>query len=424
MKLRQSATASNKLSGALRSWLTFLQSDLESLKENLDSAAKENPFVEIKSGSEVRQNNPKPKTKTAQNSNIAKNSVSSEIETLNFTKKSLYDILQEQIIPPLFKTNRSIRIAQLIIDNINQNGYFEANIKELAKESGEDESEIERIRKRFKYLEPSGVGAVDLYESFLFQLGDFDLQDGVYECCVRLIKDFENLNEYQNEPFFVDAIKIIKKFHNPPAIEFEDESVQIIPDIFIKISDDKIDVELNLPYYPEIAIDLGGIDDKFDFVKQKIKEAKLLVDALELRKATLMKIGLMIVEYQYDFFKGGAIKPMKLNDLAIELEHHHSTISRAISNKYISCDRGVFPIKSFFTAGLGEDGEVSNSEIKSFIYALIKEENRLKPLSDTKIQDEVEKSFKIRIGRRTVTKYRNQAGISGSSDRKKIYTFA
>ena len=424
MKLRQSATASNKLSGALRSWLTFLQSDLESLKENLDSAAKENPFVEIKSGSEVRQNNPKPKTKTAQNSNIAKNSVSSEIETLNFTKKSLYDILQEQIIPPLFKTNRSIRIAQLIIDNINQNGYFEANIKELAKESGEDESEIERIRKRFKYLEPSGVGAVDLYESFLFQLGDFDLQDGVYECCVRLIKDFENLNEYQNEPFFVDAIKIIKKFHNPPAIEFEDESVQIIPDIFIKISDDKVDVELNLPYYPEIAIDLGGIDDKFDFVKQKIKEAKLLVDALELRKATLMKIGLMIVEYQYDFFKGGAIKPMKLNDLAIELEHHHSTISRAISNKYISCDRGVFPIKSFFTAGLGEDGEVSNSEIKSFIYALIKEENRLKPLSDTKIQDEVEKSFKIRIGRRTVTKYRNQAGISGSSDRKKIYTFA
>ncbi len=425
MKLRQSVATSHKLSGTLRGWLPFLQADIESLKETLDKATRENPFVEIKSGNEVSEEGPKTKTtKSMQSDRITKNSVSNEIEALNFTKISLYDKLQEQIVPPLFKTEKSKRIAQLIIDNINENGYFEADIKNLAKESGEDENEIERIRKRFKYFEPSGVGAVDLFESFLFQLGDFDLEDDVYQCCVRMIEDFENLDIYQKEPFFVESLKIIKKFHNPPAIEYQLEQVQIIPDIFITIDEDKIDVDLNLAYYPDIVIDLGGIDDKFDFVKQKVKEATSLVDALDLRKATLMKIGLMLVEYQYDFFTGGAIKPMKLDDLAGELDRHHSTISRAVSNKFISCDRGVFPIKSFFTAGLGEDSEVSNSEIKSFIQGIIKAENRLKPLSDNKILIEVEKEFNIKIGRRTVTKYRNLAGISSSSDRKKLYTFA
>ncbi len=182
-------------------------------------------------------------------------------------------------------------------------------------------------------------------------------------------------------------------------------------------------MNLNISYYPDIVIDLGGIDKKFDFVKEKIKEATSLVDALELRKSTLMKIGLMIVEYQYEFFQGGAIKPMKLDDLAGDLDRHHSTISRAVSNKFISCDRGVFPIKSFFAVALGEDGEVSNSEIKSYIQDIIKAENHAKPLSDNKILAEVEKKFNIKIGRRTVTKYRMQAGIASSSDRKKLYTF-
>ena len=420
MKLKQGVNTKHKLSGTLRSWLPILQADIESLKETLDQATKENPFVEIKSGNEVSSKN---RTKARENSGV-KNSVSAEIEALTTDSQSLYDKLNEQIVAPLFPTQKSKNIAKLIIDNINDNGYFDADIEKLAKDSGEDAGMIERVRQRFQYLEPSGVGAVDLFESFLFQLHDFDLEDDLHNCCVRMIKDFENLELYQKEPLFTQALRVIKKLKNPPALEYQKDQVQIIPDIFINNSEGKIEVKLNEAYYPDIVLDLGGIDEKFDFVKQKVKDATSLIDALELRKATLMKVALMLVEYQYEFFTGGSIKPMKLDDLAGELDRHHSTISRAISNKFLSCDRGVFPIKSFFAAALGEDGEVSNSEIKAYIVELIKNEDRKKPLSDNKILVQVEKKFNIKIGRRTVTKYRMQAGISSSSDRKKLYTFA
>lgn len=424
MKLRQGVSTKHKLSGTLRGWLPILQADIESLKETLDQASKENPFVEIKSGNEVRQNSQKSKSSKSSAVQSQKNAVSSEIEALTTSQKSLYDKLYEQIVAPLFPTEKSKKIAYAIIDQINDNGYFDMEISELAEQLGEDEGTIERVRKRFQYLEPSGVGATDLLESFLFQLNDFDLDDEVYKCCERMIEDFENLEKYQNEPHFTTALRVIKKFKNPPALDYQKEQPQVIPDIFIEGSGSKIDVRLNEAYYPDIVLDLGGIDPKFDFVKEKIKEATSLIDALDMRKATLSKIALMIVEYQYEFFNGGAIKPMKLDDLAGELDRHHSTISRAISNKYLSCDRGVFPIKSFFAVALGEEGDVSNSEIKSFIQEIIKHENRAKPLSDNKILELVEKQFNIKIGRRTVTKYRMQAGIASSSDRKKLYAFA
>ncbi len=422
MKIRHNVATKQKLSGTLRGWLPILQADLDSLKETLDIATKDNPFIEIKSGSEVSSNSKKVKSQKVIKDG-AKNSVSNEIEALSQNTTSLYDKLYEQIVAPLFPTEKSKKIAKLIIDNINDNGYFDADIELLATQIGEDVGTIERVRQRFQYLEPSGVGAVDLLESFLFQLNDFDLDDGIYKCAVMMIKDFENLQDYQEERYFTDALRVIKKFKNPPALFYLREQVQIIPDIFIHNGDGKIEVKLNDAYYPDIVLDLGGIDQRFNFVKEKIKDATSLIDALEMRKATLTKVALMLVEYQYEFFQGGAIAPMKLDDLAGELDRHHSTISRAVSNKYLSCDRGVFPIKSFFAVALGDDGEISNSQIKSFIQELIKNEDRSKPLSDNKILDKIEEKFSIKLGRRTVTKYRSQLGISSSSDRKKLYKF-
>ncbi len=417
MKLRHSTRQKQKLSQTMRSWLPILQSDLSSLKETLDEVTKENPFVEIKSGNEVssRTHNPK------ERQHYQKNAVTDEIEAMNSSEKSLYDILFEQIVPPLFLTKKSKKIAYAIIDNLNTNGYFDVDIKQFAKDIGESVEDVESVRKKFAYLEPHGIGAVDLLESFLFQLDHYDLDDGVYHCTKRIIEDFENIKSYKKEKFFNDAIRVIKKFHNPPAIAYQKEQAQIIPDILIETKNGKFEVSLNEAYYPAIEIELGGIEDKFDFVKEKIKDAKLLVDALDMRKATLTKIALMIVEYQYDFFTGGPIKPMKLDDLAMELERHHSTISRAISDKYLSCERGIFPIKSFFAIGMGEDGETSNTEIKEFIKEVIRHEDHKKPLSDNKIVAEVEKKFDIKIGRRTVTKYRMQANIASSSERKKLY---
>jgi len=417
MKLRQSVTQKGKLSQTMRNWLPILQADIESLKEELDKFAKENPFVEVKAGQEVPQQH----KKKSENS-VAKNSVSSEIEALTTSTQSLFDKLYEQIVSPLFPTDKSKDIAYAIIENINDDGYFDAESGALAKELGVDVVTFERVRQRFAYLEPSGVGATDLLESFLFQLNDFDMSDDVYKTSIMIIEDFENLEIYQKNEHFNDALRVIKKMKNPPAIHYQKEQYQIIPDIFIEEKNQEIKVRLNDAYYPEIVIDKGGLDEKFDFVKSKIKEATALVDALDLRKATLTKIAIMIVEYQYEFFTGGAIKPMKLDDLAGELDRHHSTISRAISNKYLSCSRGVFPIKSFFALAVNEDNDTSNAEIKEHIAEIIKNEDKAKPLSDNKILALVEAKFNIKIGRRTITKYRMALNLSSSSDRKKLYT--
>ncbi len=417
LRVRHNTTQKGKLSQTMRSWLPLLQADIESLKEELDKVAKHNPFVEIKAPQEVSST--KSRSKTYKESQ--KNSNATEIESLTTTTTSLFDKLHEQIVAPLFPTQKSKDIAYFIIENINENGYFESDSVSLAKKIGVDVATFERVRARFAYLEPSGVGAVDLLESFLFQLNDFEMSDEVYKTSVMMIEDFENLGDYQKEPHFNEALRIIKKFKNPPAIDYQKEQCQIVPDVFIDERNGEIKVSLNDAYYPDIIIDKGGIDEKFEFVQKKIKEAKSLIDALDMRKATLTKIALMIVEYQYEFFKGGAIKPMKLDDLAGERDRHHSTISRAISNKYLSCNRGIFSIKSFFTQAVGEDGDTSNSEIKSFIAEVIKNEDKSKPLSDNKIVQLVQNKFDIKLGRRTITKYRMSLNISSSSDRKKEY---
>ncbi len=407
MKLRQSQTTKLSLSSTLRSWLPILQADIESLDKALEPFANENPFITIKSGFEK--------------SFISneKSYTSDIIESLSISKPSLYEVLQEQITPPLFPTKKSRQIAQAIIENINEEGYFEGDINKMAKELLVDKQTVEKIRQRFAYIEPIGVGAKDMFESFLFQLNDLDIDNELSLLVKKLINNFENIQEFCNEFRFEEAISIIKKFKNPPAIEYLNESKQIIPDIYIIKTKNGIEIDINSAFYPQVILDIEGISQNDEYVKQKIKSAKDLVDALEMRKATLYKIGLMILEYQYDFFQGGAIKPMKLKDLAEELDRNPSTISRAISNKYLSCNRGVFALKEFFSTAIDEN--VSSASIKEFIVSLIREEDRKKPISDSKILAKIEEKFGIKIVRRTITKYRKQLGIAGSSERKKLY---
>ena len=420
MKLRTSSTLATKgkLSQTLRGWLPILQSDLESLKEVLDEQTKDNPFVQIKPAQEMMHSSV---SKSSFRESFHSTDLSEMIDNMNHTDDSLYEQLEKQIVAPLFPTPKSKKIAKAIINHINDDGYLDTDRKKIARELEVTFDMFEKVRLRFSRIEPTGVGALDMHESFLFQLDSLDLNDELYQTCVRLIGDFENLQKYKKEKYFHDGLNIIKRLQNPPAIQFQEDGVQIIPDIFIVEKNNSIEVVLNNAYYPQVVIDRSGFDDEFDFVKDKIKEATSLVDALDMRKATLTKVALSIMEYQYEFFTGGAIKPMKLEDLAIDLERHHSTISRAISNKYLSCERGVFPIKSFFSLAINEDNDTSNAEIKAYIQKLIKTEDRKKPFSDNKIKAIVENNFDVTIGRRTITKYRMGLGLVSSGDRKKLY---
>ncbi|WP_223228632.1 RNA polymerase factor sigma-54 [Campylobacter concisus] len=411
LKQKQTLAPKIKLNQTLRSWLPILQSGLDELKETLEPFIKENPFATIE-----HKNLEKSEKKRNFFEQVSKNSVSESIEALSIYKESLYEKLVSQINPPLFPTQKSQDIAYKIIECLDDEGYFYYDDEIFADFC---ESEVERVRARFAYLEPCGVGAKDLKESFLFQLGEAEASDEIIECAKKIILNFENIEKLRKLKFYDDALKIIKKFKNPPAIEYLEEANQKVPDIFVLSTSSGISVQINDEYYPEISIDTEGLDEKEAFVSSRIKEASELIDALEMRKATLYKIGLMIVEYQYDYFLGGDIKPMKLKDLADELGRNPSTISRAIANKYLSSPRGTVALKNFFATGFDE--ETSNAAIKEFLLELIKNEDNKKPLSDLKIQELIQAKFNIQIVRRTITKYRKILNIGSSSQRKKIY---
>ena len=413
MMLRQKQTLAPKikLNQTLRSWLPILQSGLDELKETLEPFIKENPFATIE-----HKNLEKSEKKRNFFEQVSKNSVSESIEALSIYKESLYEKLISQINPPLFPTQKSQDIAYKIIECLDDEGYFSYDDEIFV---GFSEGEVERVRARFAYLEPCGVGAKDVKESFLFQLGETEASEEIVECAKKIILNFENIEKLRKLKFYDDALKIIKKFKNPPAIEYLEDAKEAVPDIFVLSTSSGISVQINDDYYPEILVDTEGLDEKEAFVSSRIKEASELIDALEMRKATLYKIGLMIVEYQYDYFLGGDIKPMKLKDLADELGRNPSTISRAIANKYLSSPRGTVALKNFFATGFDE--ETSNAAIKEFLLELIKNEDHKKPLSDLKIQELIQAKFNIQIVRRTITKYRKILNIGSSSQRKKIY---
>ncbi len=411
--LRQKITQApkTKISQTLRSWLPILQANIEDLKENLDKFAEENPFLSVQEPIQTHEHN-----KNYFDSFYKRNVNSAFVDNKGFAAKSVYELLSEQIIPPLFPTNKSQELAGKIIECLNHEGYFEYD-EEILKDY--DINEIERIRARFKFLDPVGVGAKDYKEAFLFALENIELDAELYDFCKMLIQDFENIQNYTKESLYKEALTIFKRFSIPPFLEYFEDSRVIIPDIFVYRENNEIKVKINDDYYPEISIETDGLNH--EYLNHYIKEAKNLVDALTMRKATLYKIGLMIVEYQYDFFMGKDIKPMTFKDLALDLERNASTISRAVANKYLSCDRGLIPLRDFFAFALDEEGETSNVGVKDFVANLVKNENRLKPLSDSKILELIKKEFKVDIGRRTITKYRKHLNIPSSTDRKKLY---
>lgn len=424
-RLRQNVKG--KLSTTLKSWLPILQGDLFEVEDILKEYANENPFVSVQTP--MSKDFGSTLTKQMRNNAKSGTSISDKIEQLTIARESLYENLYSQICPPLFPTKLSQDIAFDIIEGIDAEGYFQEDVELAAQRLGVEVGEYEKVRARFCFLEPRGIGARDVRESFCFQLESQEVDNELYALCKEIIENLDSHAKQKKHARYSEAMKIIRSFKNPPALDFAHEESYKIPDIFVQEEDGNIIVHTNDEYYPIIEINdakakgsKNSIDSDKDaqsYIKNKIKEARDLIDALEMRKATIKKVGLMIVDYQYDFFRGGEMKPMKLKDIATELNYAPSTISRAISNKYLECQRGIFPIKSFFTAAI--EGDVSNASIKDFLSEIIKNENKKKPLSDIKILQLIEQHFGLKIVRRTITKYRKQLNITSSSERKKFY---
>jgi len=402
MKLKTKVT--KKLSTKLLGFLPILKASTDELFEEIKEISKENPFLEVKNKRFVTVSN-------------LKNANADEIEALTLSERTLYESLLEQIENSnLFPTQKSKSIALEIIEDINNEGFFEGDEREIAKKLNVDVDKVKKVRERFMYLNPAGVGAKDLKESMLFQLQNIEIPNNIYKLAKEMIKHLENIDKFTDEEGYKEALKVIKQLKLIPAVEYiKDE--EIIPEIIILNIDGELEIRINDEHYPEVNIKEPGNKNRFS--KEKFKEARNIVDALEMRKATLKKIALMIVELQYEFFQGGVIKPMKIKDLADELEYAPSTISRAIANKYLLCDRGIIPLKNFFSTALDE--ETSSNQIKEEIKELIKNEDKNKPLSDDKLTELINEKYNLNLVRRTISKYRDQLKIPTSRERKTMY---
>ncbi|MCX6051142.1 MAG: RNA polymerase factor sigma-54 [Campylobacterales bacterium] len=402
---------------SMQTWLPLLQCSLSDLEKHIQVITNENPCLEVKSGFEVSEgSSEKSHFAYLESQNRVSNSSSDDIEWMSVSNESLYEKLDFQISAPLFPTPISQKIAHQIIMYINEEGYFDGDINEIAQQTGTDAHKVEQIRQRFAYLEPSGVGAVDYKESFLFQLNDYTLDDELSILMSALIIQFDKIEKFMNHPRIHDAKEVLKHLKNPPAIAYMEDEKQILPDMFIEFKEGDFIIKINHDFYPDLMV--HQIDKYDNFAKQKFKEARELVKLLDLRKATLYNIGIVLIEKQYTFFMGGALKPLRLQDVADELGFNESTISRAISDKYLECEHGVFAFKDFFSNSIGD---VSTSEIKSFMQRLVQSEDKENPFSDKYLHEKIEERFGVQMVRRSIAKYRQELDIPSFKERIFLY---
>jgi len=334
-------------------------------------------------------------------------------------------------------------IAQLIIGNINEDGYLTSSVPELALAAQTTEEKIMEIREKIKMFDPVGVGSLDLKECLLAQMDYLQLKDDVtrtiiYEHLGLLEKsDFAQLARLLNVPMATIKyhIEIIKRFDPAPGRKYsEDRTNYAVPDILVSKEGSDLRIALNdegLPrlrlnsYYKSLlAKALKENPEAYRFLKDKMKKALWFLRSLDQRDRTIYKVAKYIVDRQRDFIEKGMdfIRPLTLMEIAQEIGVHESTVGRVVANKYIMTPCGVFSLKYFFHKSLHDDfGEgVSSLRVKDKIRKLVENEDKGSPFSDIEI-GEILARENFKIARRTVAKYRKQLKILPSHIRKRKF---
>ncbi len=330
-------------------------------------------------------------------------------------------------------------IAELLIGNIDDYGYLNTTVEELAASTSLPAEKIFHVLKVLQTFEPVGVGARDLRECLLLQLERAGEQESLE---YRIIRDFMEALGKRRIPEIArgtgksvdevqEALATIGRLEPRPGRAFLTAVEQYVaPEVFVQKSGDDFLVTTNDEQIPHLRIsnvykDLmsqGGDNAEVkNYIREKIRAGKFLIKSLHQRQTTIANIGREIVKRQREFMEKGVafLKPMTMAQVAEVVGVHETTVSRAVSGKYIETPQGIFEMKFFFTAGLqsssGED--VSNTSVKDMIDEIFKNENTGKPLSDQEVVKMLGEKG-ITIARRTVAKYRDELNILPSNLRK------
>jgi RNA polymerase sigma-54 factor len=357
---------------------------------------------------------------------------------------SLHDHLMEQW--RLVEADEPVkRAGSTIIDYIDDRGYLTVRLEQLHNKDRAEFTldDLKQALQLVQRLEPPGVGARNLKECLLIQMAQspddmsFEAQL-ISECMDALLENrlpdiarkmncsVERINH---------AIERMSKLDTSPGLQIgPDQNRPITPDVIVESSDDSGEYSVRLrgtdlpglklnSYYTRMAKDSQVAENTRKFLQNNIRSAQWIMDAIEHRKHTLLRVTEAVVKYQKDFFDKGPLylRPLPMSKVADDVGVHLATVSRAVAGKYMQCPWGVLPLRKFFSGGMEDDNGQAHSweAIRVKLQEIIDAEDKAKPLSDEQIR---EKLAQIGIGdlaRRTVAKYRKLLNIPTARFRKK-----
>lgn len=359
------------------------------------------------------------------------------------TTQTLQDYLLWQLdLTPFSENDRSIALA--LIDAIDDYGYLTVSLEDIQENFHSEEielDEIEAVRKRIQQFDPLGVASLNLQDCLLLQLATYPADTPWLDSAKQILAN--HIDQLGNRDYKVilketklkeedlrEVLQLIQQLDPRPGSRIASEHAEyVIPDVSVYKEHGKWIVTINPDSVPKLKVNqqyanLGrGNSADSNYIRTNLQEAKWLIKSLESRNETLLKVAKCIVEHQRDFFEYGeeAMKPMVLNDVALAVEMHESTISRVTTQKYMHTPRGIFELKYFFSSHVSTDngGECSSTAIRALIKKLVAAETPAKPLSDSKIAALLADQG-IQVARRTIAKYRESLGIAPSSQRKRL----
>ena len=357
-------------------------------------------------------------------------------------KESLPQLLESQIALA-DAPDVPAELLRAIAQNIDERGFLDVSVAELAEKQGVPAERMERALEVFQNFDPPGVGARDLREAFLIQLRRAGRADSL---AYRILDTDYKAFLARKFPAVADrfgvsdaevraAIAEIAKLKRVPAGDYSpDENREIVPDLtfFFDREKNAWDVRLENAYIPRLRISnvykeliaQGKVPAKDRaYFAEKMRAGRFLINAIEQRQRTIERIARCILAAQRDFFEQGPAKmrPMKMSDIAAEIGVHETTVSRAVADKYAATPYGVVELRRFFNAGVETDGgeALANAGVREVLRKILDGEPPQKPFSDEKLAKELA-ARGIRIARRTIAKYRGMMNIPPAHLRKKF----
>lgn len=443
MRMTASVNAVQSVSPQMIASMTVLQCGSQELGEYLENLSYENPMMDLQEP-EQREVSPAAtsiadkfrwiKASDRQNRSYYTDTDRDSVDQYLHMKQaeSLTDFIKEQILT-LDVSTETQAAMETVADLLDSRGLFTGTAQEIAKISGCSVETAWDALGRVRELEPTGVAAESVQVALLKQI------EGMEKPVVKRILSeyFQHLGTWSDQRLAralgiseqsVSTAKMVIASLNPyPSNGFasREEILYITPDVQIFEKNGTITAAAEDRYLPTIHINseyLKMLETEQDpevqiYLKKKLHQIEQVVENLDRRKSTLLRCGEVIAARQEPFFRGGSLQKLTLRDVAEELDLHESTISRAVKNKYVQCDRGLFAMSTFFSRDVGQNVGLSRSGIQEIIVRIIDGENPQKPMSDEKIVAELQKQ-RIVLSRRAVAKYRMELGIPAASGRK------